>query len=164
MWPWNLIHDLEKQHGTTSILNPALCIISKPLVNSNWSYSPETLNSGQKRRFSVLCDHQIWWMTLKNNRTPLPCYFKLCALFQSYQWIQTGVTVWKRSIWVKISDFLSCVTLKFDSRPSKTIGHLFYAISSLEHHSIAICKFKLELQSGNAQFGSKSKNFLAVWP
>ena len=31
------------------------------------------------------------------------------------------------------------------------------------HHFIAICEFKLEIQSGNAQFGSKSI-FLAVWP
>ena len=29
----------------------ALCIVSNPLVNSNWGYSPEALNSVQKRRF-----------------------------------------------------------------------------------------------------------------
>ena len=32
------------------------------------------------------------------------------------------------------------------------------------HHFVAIAEFKLELQSGNAQFGSKSMIFLAVWP
>ena len=31
----------------------------------------------------------------------------------------------------------------------KTIGHLSYVISSFVHNFIAICKFKLELQSGN---------------
>ena len=31
-------------------------------------------------------------MTLKNNRAPLLCYGKLCAAFESHQWIQTGVT------------------------------------------------------------------------
>ena len=31
---------------------------------------------------------------------PLLCYFKLCAAFRSHWWIQTGVTVWKRLIWV----------------------------------------------------------------
>ena len=46
----------------------------------------------------------------------------------------------------------------------KTIGHLFYATSSLVHHFIAIGEFKLELQSGNAQSGSKSTIFLAMWP
>ena len=55
--------------------------------------------------FFVPCDLQIWWMTLKNNRAPLLCYIKLCASFQNHGWIQTGVTVWKRSIRVKISDF-----------------------------------------------------------
>ena len=37
----------------------------------------------------------------------------------------------------------------------KTIGHLSYATSSFVHHFIAISEFKLELESGNAQFGSK---------
>ena len=46
----------------------------------------------------------------------------------------------------------------------KTIGHLFYATSSFEHHFVAIGVFKLELQSGNAQFGSNSPIFRAVWP
>ena len=33
----------------------ALCIISKPWVNSNWSYSPESLISGQNRHFFCCC-------------------------------------------------------------------------------------------------------------
>ena len=56
------------------------------------------------------------------------------------------------------------MTLKFDEWPSKTIGHLFYATSSFMHHFVAIGEFKLELQSGNAQFGSKSMIFRAMWP
>ena len=79
VWPWNLTDDLEKQQGTSSMLLQALCIISKPLVNSNWSYSPETPNLGQIRRFLEPCDLVIWRMTLKNNRAYLLCYFKLCA-------------------------------------------------------------------------------------
>ena len=70
----------------------------------------------------------------------------------------------KRPIWVKIGDVLSRVTLKFDGWPWKTIGHLPFAVSSLVQPFIAIGEFKLELQSGNAQFGSNSKNFRAVWP
>ena len=57
--------------------------------------------------FFVPCEHEIWWMTLKNNRAPLLCYFKFCASFRSHWWIQTGVTVRKRLIWVKIDDFLA---------------------------------------------------------
>ena len=44
-------------------------------------------------------------MTLENNRAPLLCCFKLCASFHCHLWIQTGVIVQKRPIWVKISDF-----------------------------------------------------------
>ena len=176
-------------------------------MNSNWSYNPETLNSGQNWWSFVLCDLGIRWVTLKNNRAPLlstssfvhhfkamgefklklesgntefgskwaifvPCdleiwwmslennrapplyYIKLCASFQSRGWTQTGVTVRKRSIRVKIDNFFSRVTLKFDGWPWKTIGHLFFPAVSFVHHFIAIGEFKLELQSRNAQSGN----------
>ena len=74
----------------------------------------------------------------KNNRAPLLCCFKLCVLFHSHQWIQTGVTVRKHPILVKINDFFSRVTLKFNGWPSKTIAHLFYATSTFVHHFIPI--------------------------
>ena len=115
-------------------------------------------------RFFSPCDLEIWWMTPKNNRAPLLCYFKLFASFRSHWWIQTGVTVRKRLIWVKIDAFLSRVNLKFDGWPSKTIRHLFYATSSFVHHFVAIGEFKLELESGNAQSGSNLTLFRAVWP
>ena len=70
----------------------------------------------------------------------------------------------KRPIWVKIGDVLYRVTLKFDGWPWKTIGHLSFAVSSFLQHFIAMGEFKLELQSGNAQFGSNSTIFRAVWP
>ena len=114
------------------------------------------------RRFFSPCDLEIWWMTQKNNRAPLLCHFKLFALFRSHWWIQTGVTVRKHLIWVKIDTFLSRVSLKFDEWPSKIIGHLFYATSSFVHHSVAIGEFKLE--SGNAQSGSNATLFRAMWP
>ena len=60
--------------------------------------------------------------------------------------------------------FKSRVTLKFDVWPSKTIRHLFYATSSSMYHFVAIGEFKLELESGNAQSGSNSTLFRAVWP
>ena len=79
----------------------------------------------------------------KNKRVPLLGYIKLCALFQIHQWIQTGVTVWKRSIQAKIGEFWSRVTLKFDKWPWwKTISHLSYATSSFVQHFIAMCEFK----------------------
>ena len=141
-----------------------MCIISNPSVNWNWSYSPETLNLGQNRQFFVPCDLEIWRMTLKNDRAPLLHYIKLCASFPIHRWIETEVTVQKPSIWVKIGNFLSRVTLKFDGWPWKTIGRLFYVASSFVHHFTAISEFKLELQSGNAQSGSNSTIFKAVRP
>ena len=51
VWPWNSTNDLQNQQGTSSILRQTACIISKTLVNSNWSCSPETDISGQNRRF-----------------------------------------------------------------------------------------------------------------
>ena len=135
------------------MLLQALCIISYPLVNSNLSYSPETPNLGQIWRFLQRCVLEIWRLTLKNNRAPLLRYFKLWASFRSHLCIQTGVTVRKRPIWVKFDDFKSRVTLKFDGWPWKTIGHLFYDASSCVHDFIAICEFKLELESGNRLVG-----------
>ena len=115
-------------------------------------------------RFFSPCDLEIWCMTLKNDRAPLLYYIKLCVSFHIHRWIQTKVTVRKHLIWVKIDDFLSRVTLKFDVWPWKTIGHLFYATSSFLYHFIAIGEFKLDLQSGNAQSGSNSTLFRAMWP
>ena len=81
-------------------------------MNSNWSYSPETPNLGQIRRFLEPCDLEIWRMTLKNNRAPLLCCFQLCAWCHCHMSIQTGVRVRKRLSWV-----LTSVTLTFDLGP-----------------------------------------------
>ena len=94
------------------MLRQALCSISKPLVNCNWSYSPETPNLGQIRRFLEPCDLEIWRMTMKNNRAPLLSIIKLYASFHNHMWIQTGVTVRKPLSWVVTS-----VTLTFDLWP-----------------------------------------------
>ena len=100
---------------------------------------------GNKSSFFVLCDLEIWQITLKKNRASLLCYFKLCATFHSHRWIQTWVTVQKLPILVKIGDFLSRVTLKFDGWPWKTIRHLPSAISSFVHRFTVIGELKLVL-------------------
>ena len=113
----------------------------------------------------VQLDFEIWWMTLKNNRATFLCYIKLCVSF-SKPWVNSN---WRYSPETLNSSqnrhfFLSRVTLKFDRWPwiscfTQSIGHLSYAVSSFVHHFIAIGKFKLELQAGNAQFRSKSTIF-----
>ena len=124
-------------------------------MNSNCSYTPETPNLAPNQSLFILCNLEIWQMILKRNRAPLLTYFKLYASFHSHWCIQTGVTVWKHPIWVKLGDLLSPVTLKFDKWPWKSIGHLFHTTSSYAHNSVAICKFKLELWSGKSQVGAK---------
>ena len=79
---------------------------------------------GSKSAIYFPCDLEIWQMILKNNRAPLLCCFKLHASFHSHWWIQTKIRVRKRSIRVKIGNFFSHVTLKFDGLPWKTIWHL----------------------------------------
>ena len=152
---------------------PLLCYLNlcASFHSHLWNWNEVTVRKHQIwvkiSNFFVPHDLEILQMTFKNNRVPLICYFKLCASLHSHLWIQNGVTVRKRSIWVKIGDFLSCVTLKFDGWPWKTIGHLLYAISSFVHHFIAICEFKMELQSGKGKFGSKAAIFvpcdLEIW-
>ena len=72
-WPWKTIGQLHL----------ALCIIWNPLVNSRLSYCPKMLNLSENRHF-LPCDIRIWQMTLKFNRAPLLCFFKLCASFHSH--------------------------------------------------------------------------------
>ena len=122
------------------------------------------LKLDSNRRFFRPCDLEIWWTTPKNNRAPLPCNFKFFAAFRSHWWIQTGVTGWKHLIWVKIDDFFSRVTSKFDVIPWKTIGHLFYATSSFVQHFVAIGEFKRELHPETPNLGQNRQFFLTVWP
>ena len=77
-------------------------------------------------------------MTFKNNRAPLLCYFKLCAAFHSHWWIQTGVRVRKRPIWVKFRRFLELfdleiwrMTFKNNRAPLLSIIKLY---ASFHHH------------------------------
>ena len=100
-------------------------------------------------------------MTLKNNMAPLLCYFKLSASFRSHWWMNWSYSPETPNLGQNRLFFYSRVTLKFDRWPWKIIGHLPYATSSFVHHFVAIGEFKLELQSGNAQFWSKSTIFFS---
>ena len=73
----------------------------------------------------------------------------------------TGLVI---SNWIQIVNFSTCVTVKFDGWPRKTIGHFFHTTSSFVHHFKSIGDFKLDLQSRNAQSGSELAIFYPVWP
>ena len=92
-----------KTIGTSFTLPQALCIISWPPMNSNWSYSLETHNLGQNRLFWSL----MWPWNLTDDLRATPLYhYRLCASCSSHRWIKTGVIVWKFPIWVKIAEYL----------------------------------------------------------
>ena len=154
VWPWNLMNGLDN-NKVPLLYYIKLCASFQIhwWIQTGVKVRPEMLDSGKNWRFFVPRELEIWWMILKNNRAPLLYYIKLWAAFPSHWHIQTGVTVRKRSIRVKICDFLSWVTLKIDVWPWKTIGHLFYTTSSFVHHFKSISEVKLELQPGNAQVG-----------
>ena len=88
VWPWNLMDDFEN-NISCSILRQAMCIISKQWVNSNWSYSPETQNSGQNQWFFLSR------VTLKFNG----CSWKtILAQRKDYHGVSSGwSSVWHRS-------------------------------------------------------------------
>ena len=88
------------------MLCQALCIISKPSQNSNWSYSPETLDSGQNRQF--FCPVWTWNLMDDLEKQTGTFLFYVTSGFVHHfiaigQFILDRVTVWKRPIWVKIS-------------------------------------------------------------
>ena len=156
--------------GRWGVMEP----VSEVGTKNPWFWPPFFKALGNKANLrdliaaTGLYNLEILWLTFKNIRAPPLCYVKLCASFQSHRSIQTGVTIRKCSIRVKISDFLSCVTLKFDGGPWKTIEHLFYAMLSFVQYFKAIGEFKLESQSRNIQLESKSVIFfvqcdLEIW-
>ena len=141
-WPWKTIRQFF--YVTSSFVHHFIAIdeFKLKLQSGNTQFR-------SKLTIFVQCDLKIWWMTLKNNRAPLLCYFKLCASYVSHRWIHSRVAVRKFSIWVKIGFSLLSVTLKFERWPWKTIGDLSYATSSFSsfNHFIAISEFKLEFLS-----------------
>ena len=122
-----------KQQDTSSILCKALCITFNPPVNSNWSYSLDTLDSGQTWLFCVLCDLEIWWMPLENNRAHL--FYPMTSFVYCFKAIGEFKLVSKSAI------TLSRVTLTFFRWPWETLGYLFYTTSSYVHRFVAICEF-----------------------
>ena len=138
---------LKKQKSTSSILQKALCSISKPLVHSNWIYIPETPNSGQNWRFFVPGKLENWRMTFKINRAPFIYCLKLCASFHSHWCIQTGVTVQKRSICVKIGYFLSSVLIScLENTRNKVKISQWKSVLAV---SISLTEFQLGMQTIN---------------
>ena len=137
---------------------------------SNWSYSPETVKLG-----CDLCDLDLWpWPFAWTLLWSLVINPENFMMIRWWEHSQKGVTdrqtdgqtdrqtdgqTDSRTDWQTENTICRAAWSQL-----KTIGHLFYATSSFMHHFVAIGEFKLELQSGDTQFGSKSTIFRAVWP
>ena len=101
MWPWSLSDDLENNRASL------LCYfkLCASFRSHSWIWTGVTVQMCPiwvKIGVFVPNDLEIWQMTLKNHRAPLPSYFKLCTSFRSHLWIQIWVTVQKCPNWGKI--------------------------------------------------------------
>ena len=88
----------------------------------------------------------------------------LCASFQIHRWIQTGVTVRKHSIWVKIRDFfvLRDLQIWWMALKNNRAPLLYYGTLSFASHFGTIGKFKLELGNERRRYNmTSSLNSLA---
>ena len=110
---------------------------SGPFLSAWWKQgksggheSCDQLNLGQNWQFFIPWNLEIWRITWKTIGH-LP--YATSSFVQHF--IAIGEfkleLVRKRQIWFKIGDLFSCVTLKFDRWPWKTIGHLSYATSKM---------------------------------
>ena len=139
-------------------------------MNSNWRYNPETLNSGQNQRFFL--SH----VTLKFDGWPRKTIMHLFYAASSFVHHFIAISEFKLELQSgnaqlesKSVIFVPCdleiwqMALKNNRAPM--------LLPSFVHHFVAIGGYKLELQSGNAQFGSKSTIFFSrgafkcdIWP
>ena len=89
-WPWKTIWHLY--YTMSSCMHHF-----KPLVNSNWSNSPESLISGQDWRFFFA----VWpWNLTDDIEKPYSTssiLYQVECIISNHWWIQTGVTVQKLS-------------------------------------------------------------------
>ena len=116
--------------------------------------------------FLVPCDLKIWWMTLKIIRHLFYAmlnfvrYIKVIGEFKVELQSRNAQFWWKSALFVPCDLEIWRMTLKSKRAP-------ILCCFKLGHHFIVISEFKLKLQSGNAQFVSKSMIFkpcdLEIW-
>ena len=117
-----------------------------------WIYPPQTPPQSRSSELKTQFSFESSGNLLQNRRNKANLRDLIAA---------TGQVI---SNWIQIINFSARVTVKFDRWPWKTIGHFFYTTSSFVHHFKSIGEFKLDLQSRNAQFGSKLVICYPVWP
>ena len=89
----------------------ALSIIWQPSVNSNWSYSPETLNSVKNVYFSARVTWKFdEWPPENNMALPL-CHCKLCRSFRTTCELKLRAKVRKHPNWGKLCFHIRDISL-----------------------------------------------------
>ena len=163
VWPWNLMEDLGKQIGHIFYTTPSFVHHFKAISEVKSELQSGNAQVGSK--LVIFCPAWPWNLMDDLEKTIGHLFYTTLSFVHHFKAIgefklelQSGNAKFRS----KSDFFLSRATLKFDGCPSKTLGHLSYASSCFVHHFVPIGEFKLE--SGNAQFGSKSMIFLAVWP
>ena len=106
-------------------------------------------------------DLEISRMTLKNYRAPLLSCFKLCVLFRNHWWIQTGVTIQKRQIWVKIDDFFKPWDLEIWRMTLK--NNIAHILSNTKHPHMRIQTGVTVRKRINGVLTSLTLTF-SIWP
>ena len=153
MWPGNLMEDLKNNSAP-----PLYYVKLYAWFQSHW-----WIRTGVTVRkhsiwvkigdFFVPCDLKIWRMTLKTTGHIFSVTSSFMHHFIAIYQFKMELQSENDKFGPKSAIFLSRVTLKFDGRPWKIIGHLFYVTSSFVHHFITTCEIKMKLQSGNTKFG-----------
>ena len=153
-WPWKTIGHL---FYTTS------CFVHsfKAMGKLKLELQSGKTQFGSKSGIFFPCDLEIWQMTTKNNGHLFYTTSSFVHHFKSSGELKLELQSGNAKFGSKLANFLSHVTLKCDRPPWIIIRHLFYAASNFVHHFKAISEFKMELQSRNTKFGSKSIIFLS---
>ena len=98
VWPWKTIGNLF--YATSSFVHHFVAI-------GEFKLELQSGNDQFGSKSSIFLAVWPWNLTddLEKHRPSFLCYFKLCVSFRSHWWLQAGVIVRKRLIWVKFNDF-----------------------------------------------------------
>ena len=99
-WPWKIMGQLF--HTISSFVHNFKAI-------DEFKHTLQSRSAQFGSKSAIICP--VWPSNLtedlENNRASLLYYIKLCTSFQNHWWIDSGITVPKRSIRVKIGDFFN---------------------------------------------------------
>ena len=164
VWPWNLIDDPEKIIRHVFYTTSSFVYHFRSISEFKLELQSENAQSGSNSMISWA----LWPCNLTYDLEKKGHLFYATSSFVHHfvaisdfkLELQSG----NAQFGTKLTIFLAVWPWNLTYDLEKTIRHLFYATSSFVHHFVATGVFKLELKSGNAQFGSNLKIFRAVWP